>query len=352
MCRPGCRPCRRRSYGVQLAEAPDQQDSLMLIIDVGTNAEMALGNREQLLCASSPPARPSRARRSPTASAPPRAPSSGCASTGPRWQPSFKVIGHPDWIEPGDDIPDSARANGICGSGIIEADRRARSWPALSTPDGRFDETAASASSASASPGRHGRVRAGARPQTATGKAIVVTQTDVRAIQLAKARCTPGPSCSWHTLGVHRRRPGRAGRRVRQLHRPDSRDGPGPDPRLRPEPAWWRWATPPATARGSPCSTRASVSRPAGWPTWNRHVQTAVDPSFQTNSWRPGHAARKSMPFPHLAGLLPVRPCPGRAPANAAAARRSRARRPVRRGPLSGSIGPDGRRGFTIERRT
>ena len=39
---------------VLLAEAPHKQDEMMLVIDVGTNAEMSLGDRQRLLCASSP----------------------------------------------------------------------------------------------------------------------------------------------------------------------------------------------------------------------------------------------------------------------------------------------------------
>ncbi|MDQ1301808.1 MAG: hypothetical protein QG637_1730, partial [Chloroflexota bacterium] len=42
------------NVGVILAEAPHRQDEVVLIIDVGTNGELLLGNRHKLLCASSP----------------------------------------------------------------------------------------------------------------------------------------------------------------------------------------------------------------------------------------------------------------------------------------------------------
>ena len=42
------------NVGVLLAEEPHKQDEIMLLIDVGTNAEIVLGNREWLLSASSP----------------------------------------------------------------------------------------------------------------------------------------------------------------------------------------------------------------------------------------------------------------------------------------------------------
>ena len=39
---------------VILSEAPQQQDAITLIVDVGTNAELVLGNRDRLVAASSP----------------------------------------------------------------------------------------------------------------------------------------------------------------------------------------------------------------------------------------------------------------------------------------------------------
>ena len=39
---------------VILSEGPHHQDEMTLIVDVGTNAEIVLGNRERLLAASSP----------------------------------------------------------------------------------------------------------------------------------------------------------------------------------------------------------------------------------------------------------------------------------------------------------
>ena len=39
---------------VVLAEAPQKSDEMMLIVDVGTNAEIVVGNKQRLLAASSP----------------------------------------------------------------------------------------------------------------------------------------------------------------------------------------------------------------------------------------------------------------------------------------------------------
>ena len=40
------------NVGVLIAEAPYQQDDVLLLIDIGTNGELVLGNRERLLCTS------------------------------------------------------------------------------------------------------------------------------------------------------------------------------------------------------------------------------------------------------------------------------------------------------------
>ena len=40
--------------GVILAEAPELGDDMSLVVDVGTNAEIVLGNRDRLLVCSSP----------------------------------------------------------------------------------------------------------------------------------------------------------------------------------------------------------------------------------------------------------------------------------------------------------
>ena len=87
-----------------LAEGPHRQDEIMLVVDVGTNAEIVLGNSERGRAASSPtgPAFEG-AEISPAASAQRPAPSSACASIPRRhWNRAFRVIGSELWSdEPG-----------------------------------------------------------------------------------------------------------------------------------------------------------------------------------------------------------------------------------------------------------
>src|SRR3972149_2354646 len=96
---------------------------MMLVIDVGTNAEIVLGNRTQVMCASSPtgpafegaqithgqraaPGAIERVRIDPVT-----------------LEPRYKVIGYPEWIQAGEEetLPDNAKATGICGSGSLAA---------------------------------------------------------------------------------------------------------------------------------------------------------------------------------------------------------------------------------------
>ncbi len=177
--------------GVLLAEAPHQRSEVNLIVDVGTNAEILLGNQERLLAASSPtgPAFEgaqisSGQRAAPGAIERVRI---DCQTLEPR----FKVIGCALWSdEPGfADAVAASGVTGICGSGIIEA--LAELYLAgVIDPDGVID---------AALTARTPRIRQQGRTCTyllreGGGDApdIEVTQNDVRAVQLAKAALYAG----------------------------------------------------------------------------------------------------------------------------------------------------------------
>ncbi len=179
------------NVAVQLAEAPHHQDEMMLIVDVGTNAEIVLGDRKRVLCCSSPtgpafegaqithgqraaPGAIERVRIDPAT-----------------LEPQFKVIGCEEWLRPGDSIPDSARATGICGSGIIEAVAEMYLGGIIDA-DGRFDIAAQERSPRVVFKGRACEYVLVDAPHSATGSPIIVTQNDVRAIQLAKAALYAG----------------------------------------------------------------------------------------------------------------------------------------------------------------
>jgi uncharacterized 2Fe-2S/4Fe-4S cluster protein (DUF4445 family) len=179
------------NLAVQLSEAPDEQDEVTLIVDVGTNAEIVLGNRQRLLAASSPtgpafegaqithgqraaPGAIERVRIDPQT-----------------LEPRFKVIGVDEWFEPGASLPHTAKATGICGSGIIEVVAELF-LAGIIKPDGLFNPAAAERSGRVRYHGRTGEYVLADESMTTTGGAIVVTQNDIRAIQLAKAALYAG----------------------------------------------------------------------------------------------------------------------------------------------------------------
>jgi uncharacterized 2Fe-2S/4Fe-4S cluster protein (DUF4445 family) len=204
------------NVGVLIAEAPDQQDEMMLVIDVGTNAEILLGNREGVWSCSSPtgPAFEGAQIAHGQRAAP------GAIervridrNTG---LPRFKVIGSDLWSDeqPAKEI----KATGICGSGIIEVVAELF-MAGLLRADGAFDEkwrvarevgrdTLQSTRHTSHSPlrfnGRKGEYVLATADQTFNGKEIVVTQDDVRNIQLAKAALYAGCKLLMRRRGIDR----------------------------------------------------------------------------------------------------------------------------------------------------
>lgn len=201
------------NVGVLIAEAPDQQDEMMLVIDVGTNAEVLLGNRTGVWSCSSPtgPAFEGAQITHGQRAAP------GAIervridrATG---EPRFKVIGYDLWSDqqPASDI----QATGICGSGIIEVVAELF-MAGLLKPDGQFRDQGSELtpdtrhlapdsrhpSSRVRWQGRKGEYVLATADQTATGKEIVITHDDVRNIQLAKAALYAGCKLLMKRRGV------------------------------------------------------------------------------------------------------------------------------------------------------
>ena len=171
--------------GAVLAVGPHRGDENVLLIDVGTNAEIVLGNRHGLLAASSPTGPAFEGAQI----------SSGQRATPgaiervridrETLEPRIKVIGSDVWSdEPAfaEGLP-AAGVTGICGSGIIEAIAELFLAGVIRS-DGTIDGTLAS---------RTPRVVADSRTYAYVlyGE-LRVTQTDVRAIQLAKGALYAG----------------------------------------------------------------------------------------------------------------------------------------------------------------
>jgi len=290
--------------GVLLAEAPQQQDEMALVVDVGTNAEMSLGNRNRLVCASSPtgPAFEGAQIAHGQRAAP------GAIERvridAATLEPRYRVIGHEAWIDPSSsDLPASARATGICGSGIIEIVAQMYLTGILRA-DGRFADDAGQRCRRVRTHGRAAAYVLAEAGQTATGKDIVVTQNDVRAIQLAKGALYAGVKLLMEHLGVRRvdriALAGAFGSYIDPQHAMIL--GMIPDCDLERVRAVGNAAGDGARIALLNRGQRLEAARLARWV---EHVQTATEPGFQqafVEAMALPHAADA---FPHLEGILP-----------------------------------------------
>ena len=168
--------------GMILSEAPHDQDVVNLLVDVGTNAEIVLGNKERILAASSPTGPAFEGAQ---------------ISCGQRAAPGaiervridpetlklrFRTVGSEVWS----DEPGAPTPTGVCGSGIIELVAELYLAGILTT-DGVIDAAAASRTDRVIEDGRtHAYVVHDADPR------LVLTQNDVRQIQLAKGALYAG----------------------------------------------------------------------------------------------------------------------------------------------------------------
>jgi uncharacterized 2Fe-2S/4Fe-4S cluster protein (DUF4445 family) len=187
---------------VALSGAPNQSDELMLVVDVGTNAEILLGNRDKVLACSSPtgPAFEG-AQISSGQRAAPGAIERVEIDPVTR-EPRFRVIGCDLWSdEPGfDQATRSTGISGICGSGIIEVIAEMR-LAGLVDPSGLIGSAEQTGTERCVPEGRtHAYLL---HDGSATGgPRILITQGDVRAIQLAKSALYAGARLLMDQLGV------------------------------------------------------------------------------------------------------------------------------------------------------
>jgi uncharacterized 2Fe-2S/4Fe-4S cluster protein (DUF4445 family) len=168
--------------GMVLSEAPHDQDVVNLLVDVGTNAEIVLGNRERILAASSPTGPAFEGAQ---------------ISCGQRAAPGaiervridretlelrFRTVGSDVWS----DEPAAPTPTGVAGSGIIELIAELF-LAGIITTDGVIDAAAAERTDRVVEDGRtHAYVIHDAEPR------LVLTQNDVRQIQLAKGALYAG----------------------------------------------------------------------------------------------------------------------------------------------------------------
>ncbi|MDB4074258.1 ASKHA domain-containing protein [Ascidiaceihabitans sp.] len=177
---------------VALSEAPDKSEDLVLVVDVGTNAEILLGNKEKVLACSSPtgPAFEGAQISSGQRAAP------GAierVEIDPVTKvPRFRVIGSDIWSDEDgfDEAIAGSGVTGICGSGIIEMVAEMRLAGIVDGPGliGSPEQTGA------ANCFLDGRTYSFLVYDATEngGPKITVTNRDIREIQMAKAALYSG----------------------------------------------------------------------------------------------------------------------------------------------------------------
>jgi len=290
------------NVGVLIAEEPYKQDEIQLIIDIGTNGELVLGNKEKMI-------------------------SSSCA-TGPAFEGAqltfgmraapgaierikidpethevdYKVIGREAWRRYSQ--PEEMRAKGICGSGIL--DLLAELYRAgVITKSGVFNKKGQKSNRFRKNPdtNQYEFVLAWAE-ETSINKDIVVTQKDIRQIQLAKGALYAGCKLMVRRMGVDKvdkvKIAGAFGTHV------DRRKalimGLFPDCEI-------DKIVSVGNAAGDGCRA-ALLNREkreeADWVARNvEYIELTVEPDFQKEFMQAMHLPHMKDRFPHLEGLVP-----------------------------------------------
>ena len=189
------------NVGVMIAEEPYKSEEIQLIIDIGTNGELVLGNRDKLIsssCATGP------------------ALEGAQLSFGMRAAPGaierieidletkdvdYKVIGRDAWRKYSS--PEEMNAKGICGSGILDVLAELYRTGVI-TKSGAFNKKALK---------NHPRFRKNPdtnglefvlawAKESSIEKDIVITQKDIRQIQLAKGALYAGCKLMLKRMGI------------------------------------------------------------------------------------------------------------------------------------------------------
>ncbi len=186
--------------GATLAEAPHKGDEITLLVDIGTNAEIVLGNRHRIVAASSPTGP---AFEGAQITAGQRAAPGAIERVridAATLEPRIKIIGVEEWS---DDPAFAGKAaqfgvTGICGSGIIEVIAE-MFLSGIITEDGVVSGAVAARTDRIIADGRTFSYVLWRGEQT-----HVITQNDVRAIQLAKAALYAGVKLLIDKLGIEK----------------------------------------------------------------------------------------------------------------------------------------------------
>jgi uncharacterized 2Fe-2S/4Fe-4S cluster protein (DUF4445 family) len=185
------------NVGVLIAQEQYFQDDMVLIIDIGTNGELLLGNKDRVCstsCATGPAFEGAQIKFGMRAA--PGAIEKVKIDPVTK-EARYKVIGKADWHT---HIEGKINAKGICGSAIIDV--IAEMFKAgIIDKTGKFVDNPGISRVRKNSEGKPEYVLAWAE-ETSIGQDITVTQGDVRALQLAKGALYAGAKLMMQKMGV------------------------------------------------------------------------------------------------------------------------------------------------------
>ena len=207
---PGARafifPCIAGHVGadmaaVLLAEQPQKQSRMTLIVDIGTNAELVLGNRQGLIACSSPTGPAFEGAQISCGQRAAKGAIERVRIDRETLEPKVRIIGCELWSDEAG-FAKEAKAlggvTGVCGSGIIELIAELF-LAGVIRADGTIDGSMANKNPRIFEDGRTAAYLLSEGPPR-----LVLTQNDVRQIQLAKAALYAGARLLMDRLNINR----------------------------------------------------------------------------------------------------------------------------------------------------
>jgi uncharacterized 2Fe-2S/4Fe-4S cluster protein (DUF4445 family) len=184
------------NVAVVIAEEPYKQDEMMLVIDIGTNGELVLGNREKLIsasCATGPAFEGAHIKFGMRAA---RGAIENVKIDPESHDVRFKVVGENRW----NDQDPQVKATGICGSGIIDATAQLLR-AGIINPSGAFDKNISNPRMLYNE--KEAEFVIAWADETDVGHDITVCQNDIRSMQLGKGALLTGANLLMKKMGVH-----------------------------------------------------------------------------------------------------------------------------------------------------
>ncbi len=191
------------AMAVAITEEPHKQDEMLLIIDIGTNAEIIAGNRDRLVCTSTPTGPAFEGAHIEYGMRAADGALERIEIDSETLEPRYRIIGiegwGPDHLEVDEPTDNGGLVKGICGSAIIDGVAEMFRCGII-TPRGHFNKDLKSE-----------RIRKGDlgweyviawAKETSIDRDIPITLDDVRQIQLAKAALYTASHILLRELGI------------------------------------------------------------------------------------------------------------------------------------------------------